>query len=128
MRSQPSKPPRSMKRLALFDSAQFWRMPRENGLPRTGRSARLRRRRGRSGWVRRCSLFTLVGIAGEDDLDAPDLMDPAPETGKLKINSKSGGNGGRQVGSSSAGRRPEHKSASAPLQPELSLVLSASLR
>jgi hypothetical protein len=79
-------------------------------------------------YARRYSLFTLVGIAGEDDLDAPDLMDPAPETGKLKINSKSGGNGGRQVGSSSAGRRPEHKSASAPLQPELSLVLSASLR
>jgi hypothetical protein len=27
---------------------------------------------------RRYALFTLVGIAGEDDLDAPDLCDPAP--------------------------------------------------
>jgi hypothetical protein len=50
-------------------------------------------------YARRYSLFTLVGIAGEDDLDAPDLMDPAPETGKLKINSKSGGNGGQQISS-----------------------------
>jgi hypothetical protein len=56
-------------------------------------------------YARRYSLFTLVGIAGEDDLDAPDLTGPAAETSKLKINSKSGGNGGqhsvrlaRQVG------------------------------
>jgi len=80
-------------------------------------------------YARRYSLFTLVGIAGEDDLDAPDLMDPAPETGKFKINSKSGGNGDHHVGSARpAGRRPENKSASAQLQPELSMVLSASLR
>jgi ERF superfamily len=29
-------------------------------------------------YARRYALFTLVGIAGEDDLDAPDLYDPAP--------------------------------------------------
>src|SRR5262245_13635871 len=29
-------------------------------------------------YARRYTLFTLVGIAGEDDLDAPDLCDPAP--------------------------------------------------
>src|ERR1700747_888403 len=50
-------------------------------------------------YARRYSLFTLVGIAGEDDLDAPDLMDSAPDAGELKFNSKSGGNGGQQVGS-----------------------------
>ena len=33
-------------------------------------------------YARRYALFTLVGIAGEDDLDAPDLTDPAPETEK----------------------------------------------
>ena len=27
-------------------------------------------------YARRCALFTLVGIAGEDDLDAPDLTTP----------------------------------------------------
>src|SRR5215472_9705510 len=32
-------------------------------------------------YARRYALFTLVGIAGEDDLDAPDLVSPmAPET------------------------------------------------
>jgi len=28
-------------------------------------------------YARRYALFTLVGIAGEDDLDAPDLLSPA---------------------------------------------------
>ena len=32
-------------------------------------------------YARRYALFTLVGIAGEDDLDAPDLAVPAGETG-----------------------------------------------
>ena len=32
-------------------------------------------------YARRYSLFTLVGIAGEDDLDAPDLCVPGPVTG-----------------------------------------------
>jgi hypothetical protein len=80
-------------------------------------------------YARRYSLFTLVGIAGEDDLDAPDLTDPAPETAKLKINSKSGGDGGQQIGSDRPARRSGgNKSASASLQRELSTALSASLR
>jgi hypothetical protein len=80
-------------------------------------------------YARRYSLFTLVGIAGEDDLDAPDLTDPAPETGMMTFNSKFGGNGGQQVGSSrSAGRSAGNKPASAQAQPELSIALSASLR
>jgi hypothetical protein len=32
-------------------------------------------------YARRYALFTLVGIAGEDDLDAPDICMPAPVTG-----------------------------------------------
>src|SRR6266849_9598369 len=32
-------------------------------------------------YARRYALFTLVGIAGEDDLDAPDICAPAPATG-----------------------------------------------
>ena len=36
-------------------------------------------------YARRYALFTLVGIAGEDDLDAPDLavqtIEPSPQTG-----------------------------------------------
>jgi hypothetical protein len=80
-------------------------------------------------YARRYSLFTLVGIAGEDDLDAPDLTEPNPETGTLRINSKSGGNGGQQFGSARpADRGAGKKPASASLQPELSVALSASLR
>jgi hypothetical protein len=80
-------------------------------------------------YARRYSLFTLVGIAGEDDLDAPDLADPDPETGRLRFNSKSGSNGGQQVSSDRpAGRSSGNKPASASPRPELSMALSASLR
>jgi hypothetical protein len=76
-------------------------------------------------YARRYALFTLVGIAGEDDLDAPDLTDSTPETKKVRINRKSGGNG---TGSDGVAGRDRNKSSSASLQAELSAFLSASLR
>jgi hypothetical protein len=80
-------------------------------------------------YARRYALFTLVGIAGEDDLDAPDLNEPTPETDKLRNNSRSGGNGGHQ---STSDRRTDRgrakKFGSAWPQSELSVRLSASLR
>ena len=40
-------------------------------------------------YARRYALFTLVGIAGEDDLDAPDLDAPSPPDGQpLKARSR----------------------------------------
>src|SRR5215470_6317563 len=39
-------------------------------------------------YARRYALFTLVGIAGEDDLDAPDLLAPAPGAEKCAANYK----------------------------------------
>src|SRR5215468_4480517 len=48
-------------------------------------------------YARRYALFTLVGIAGEDDLDAPDLVAPTPATSlskTRKANSKTDGNNG----------------------------------
>jgi hypothetical protein len=42
-------------------------------------------------YARRYALFTLVGIAGEDDLDAPDLCMPAPVTGASTRGSSSDG-------------------------------------
>jgi ERF superfamily len=72
-------------------------------------------------YARRYSLFTLVGIAGEDDLDAPDLT--APGSGTATIKSGSNGSSDRSIG-----RGGGNKSASASLQPELSAALSASLR
>src|SRR5262249_42025013 len=52
-------------------------------------------------YARRFALFTLVGIAGEDDLDAPDLCAAPPTTaartgagsGELRLLSHSDGNG-----------------------------------
>jgi len=41
--------------------------------------------------TRRYALFTLVGIAGEDDLDAPDLISPSqPVSGRDRVFTGSG--------------------------------------
>ena len=80
-------------------------------------------------YARRYALFTLVGIAGEDDLDAPDLIGPVPQTEKLNIESKSVGNGGRPTSfNRRAGRARANKFSSPSPDPELSVALSASLR
>jgi hypothetical protein len=75
-------------------------------------------------YARRYALFTLVGIAGEDDLDAPDLCATPPTTaartgmgsGELRLPPRSDGNGRT---------RGEVKAASAPV---LSSEKSAALR
>jgi ERF superfamily protein len=74
-------------------------------------------------YARRYALFTLVGIAGEDDLDAPDLVAPTPPTSQSKApkrESKTDGNGGNH--------RPSAGVANRGCQSELSAALSASLR
>ena len=55
-------------------------------------------------YARRYALFTLVGIAGEDDVDAPDLSDPVPETGRPKTDSTGTSNGAQQRLSNGPGR------------------------
>jgi len=80
-------------------------------------------------YARRYALFTRVGIAGEDDLDAPDLTDTAPETEKPGLKSKSGEIAGQQTASGRPTRRGSaKKSASASLESDLSAALSASLQ
>jgi ERF superfamily len=72
-------------------------------------------------YARRYGLFTLVGIAGEDDLDAPDLVAPAAPTSQSKTpkrDSKTDGNGSNYRKSAS---NRGHQS-------ELSASLSGSLR
>jgi hypothetical protein len=74
-------------------------------------------------YARRYALFTLVGIAGEDDLDAPDLVAPTPATSRSKTpkrDSKTDGNGGNNRKLAGAANRG--------CQSELSAALSASLR
>jgi ERF superfamily len=80
-------------------------------------------------YARRYALFTLVGIAGEDDLDAPDLVGPVPQTGKLSIQSKSVGNGGQPRSSGLRRDRARGYKFSFPSpNSELSVALSATLR
>ena len=80
-------------------------------------------------YARRYALFTLVGIAGEDDLDAPDLIGPVPQTEKLSIESKSVGNGGQPTSPNRrAGRARANKFNSPTPDSKLSVTLSASLR
>ena len=80
-------------------------------------------------YARRYALFTLVGIAGEDDLDAPDLSGPSPNTDRLTINSRAGDHGGQQTSSHQRGGRGHaNKFGLTSPKSELSTVLSASLR
>jgi hypothetical protein len=79
-------------------------------------------------YARRYALFTLVGIAGEDDLDAPDLLSPtAPET---KTNSPAGNKKNRLNGGSnyrnrgqSANDQQKVANRARTLEPEASAVL-----
>src|SRR5262249_51465303 len=79
-------------------------------------------------YARRYALFTLVGIAGEDDLDAPDLCDgPCSQTssadeqplmsrdGQPRVPPRKPGNGLR--------RNSMHGERAAPLEPEQSAAL-----
>ena len=77
-------------------------------------------------YARRYALFTLVGIAGEDDLDAPDLMVPTPPTPKTETGkTKDRLNGGPNYSSQGRSDRGQQKVANTPqtLEPEASAVL-----
>ena len=76
-------------------------------------------------YARRYALFTLVGIAGEDDLDAPDLTTPTNGTsGPEKPTTR--GNG-RQLSNGHTGS-PRRRSDAKPFKPVLQPEASAELR
>src|SRR5262249_18038968 len=78
-------------------------------------------------YARRYARFTLVGIAGEDDLDAPDLTGPISETQQARVNGKRSTNSDqRSIPETPAGRGRAKKITS--LNSELSAALSGSLR
>ena len=75
-------------------------------------------------YARRYALFTMVGIAGEDDLDAPDVINDAPLGGKTQAHS---------ISSQAPGRFPStqpltDKSKNLPLRETLGQDESAALR
>jgi hypothetical protein len=81
-------------------------------------------------YARRYALFALVGIAGEDDLDAPDLTQPQPGP-VLPHAGSSNGRGGPEIQSMS-GSTSDRAAASRSLPPSAKSILkaaaSASLR
>ena len=81
-------------------------------------------------YARRYALFTLVGIAGEDDLDAPDIAGPIsqrPEPAKPKdIGGKL--NGGGPSNSVAPAITPRKGQEARSAKPALAADLSASLR
>ena len=83
-------------------------------------------------YARRYALFTLVGIAGEDDLDAPDLITPAGRTHgpeMLKERASRQLNGGQHNGDpvhrtgGDSHAKPKRQSAKPILDPEASAEL-----
>ncbi len=82
-------------------------------------------------YARRYALFTLVGIAGEDDLDAPDLTTPTAPTPKVDkpAENKIGDlNGGRAHSTQQFSGDRRAKAASNRRKPTLEPQASASLR
>jgi ERF superfamily len=87
-------------------------------------------------YARRYALFTLVGIAGEDDLDAPDLITPTNQTATAKSeagNPSGQGNGrlkggGPRDGAPTAASRRHHRINSNSATPALDGKASAELR
>ena len=80
-------------------------------------------------YARRYALFTLVGIAGEDDLDAPDLIVAPPSKAERARGNQNGQRSRGQVHSPpqfSTGRRT--KTVSNPPKPTLEPHASAALR
>jgi hypothetical protein len=80
-------------------------------------------------YARRYALFTLVGIAGEDDLDAPDLATPTQQTsGPEKPKGNGSLNGGQHQTASLAAARSAPKTRLAPVAPAFGPEASAQLR
>jgi hypothetical protein len=80
-------------------------------------------------YARRYQLFTLVGIAGEDDVDAPDLLPPEQQTsGPEKPKGNGSLNGGQLHAPYPAAGRSTTKVRSVPREPALGVEASAQLR
>ncbi len=80
-------------------------------------------------YARRYALFTLVGIAGEDDLDAPELLPPERQTSKTNEPMGDGSlNGGQLHAPYPAAGRSTAKVRSVSREPALGAEASAQLR
>ena len=78
-------------------------------------------------YARRYALFTLVGIAGEDDIDAPDLKAPMPPVSAAAATPAPNKHGRLNGGQSFPGR-DRTRVVSSPTKPILGAEASATLR
>jgi ERF superfamily len=81
-------------------------------------------------YARRYALFTLVGIAGEDDLDAPDVATPIdrkPQPAR-PVTSSHKTNGRAAVTAAAPATKPRNVKEARPAKPALAADLSAALR
>src|SRR5215831_16561260 len=91
-------------------------MRRGSGSHPTGRFVQNPQRMGAAlTYARRYALFTLVGIAGEDDLDAPDLCEVPPSSPTSRLPSRTLVNG--------RGREATKREHSAVIDGEQSAIL-----
>jgi ERF superfamily len=82
-------------------------------------------------YARRYALFSLVGIAGEDDLDAPDLVWPTAPQNKpdsSSMNRKDLLNGSQSHSTRQLSERRSAKTAARPVRKILEIEASAALR
>jgi hypothetical protein len=80
-------------------------------------------------YARRYALFTLVGIAGEDDLDAPDIAAPtSPKQEPAKPKDIGGKLNGGPINSVAPATKPKKRPEAPPTKPALAADLSAALR
>src|SRR5262249_15341910 len=81
-------------------------------------------------YARRYALFALVGIAGEDDLDAPDLQTPTTGIGSEGTTAHGGqmNGGGEQIAASKNIPRKAEARSTPSANPILGLHASAKLR
>jgi hypothetical protein len=78
-------------------------------------------------YARRYALFTMVGIAGEDDLDAPDLTIDRPQDDKI-ADARPAANSGLEPAPKGASQFPAGNRNVAPLQGKLGAEDSSALR
>src|SRR5271170_5139266 len=79
-------------------------------------------------YARRYALFTLVGIAGEDDLDAPDLSGQPAEGSKAASNGSANGKLSGSGGDQPLGSFSKSRKSWSPPKPTLDPKRSAALR
>jgi hypothetical protein len=83
-------------------------------------------------YARRYALFTLVGIAGEDDLDAPDLAgqpnEGAPKSGNGLDHTELNGSGAARTGIGNLSAFPKNRKPWTPPRQTLPVEASAALR